>query len=299
MDIRQLRYFITVAEYLNFTKAANQLYVAQSAISHQIADLEEQVGVKLFIRNKRSVQLTPAGSVFLKEAIEIVEKTSGAIEKAQQTDSGVIGSLSIGFLSVHVRSFLPKVIKRFRELYPKVELHLNHFPSKMLKESLEEGELDIALTQPSGLHRIEEIEIQTVAKEKYCIVMHNNHPLANFKKIKLPDLATEPFIIHNRHDSPVGSYDFIVHLCEQSGLTPRIVSQPRFVDTVPILVESEIGISILPKSFEAVSSPSLRFIEIDGLEGHDFELVMAWKKNNLNPSISLFLNILSEMNVLT
>lgn len=299
MDIRQLRYFITVAEYLNFTKAANQLYVAQSAISHQIADLEEQVGVKLFIRNKRSVQLTPAGSVFLKEAIEIVEKTSGAIEKAQQTDSGVIGSLSIGFLSVHVRSFLPKVIKRFRELYPKVELHLNHFPSKMLKESLEEGELDIALTQPSGLHRIEEIEIQTVAKEKYCIVMHKNHPLANYKKIKLPDLATEPFIIHNRHDSPVGSYDFIVHLCEQSGLTPRIVSQPRFVDTVPILVESEIGISILPKSFEAVSSPSLRFIEIDGLEGHDFELVMAWKKNNLNPSISLFLNILSEMNVLT
>jgi len=299
MDIRQLRYFITVAEYLNFTKAANQLYVAQSAISHQIADLEEQVGVKLFIRNKRSVQLTPAGSVFLKEAIEIVEKTSGAIEKAQQTDSGVIGSLSIGFLSVHVRSFLPKVIKRFRELYPKVELHLNHFPSKMLKESLEEGELDIALTQPSGLNRIEEIEIQTVAKEKYCIVMHKNHPLANYKKIKLPDLATEPFIIHNRHDSPVGSYDFIVHLCEQSGLTPRIVSQPRFVDTVPILVESEIGISILPKSFEAVSSPSLRFIEIDGLEGHDFELVMAWKKNNLNPSISLFLNILSEMNVLT
>jgi DNA-binding transcriptional LysR family regulator len=299
MDIRQLRYFITVAEYLNFTKAANQLYVAQSAISHQIADLEEQVGVKLFIRNKRSVQLTPAGSVFLKEAIEIVEKTSGAIEKAQQTDSGVIGSLSIGFLSVHVRSFLPEVIKRFRELYPKVELHLNHFPSKMLKESLEEGELDIALTQPSGLHRIEEIEIQTVAKEKYCIVMHKNHPLANNKKIKLADLATEPFIIHNRHDSPVGSYEFIVHLCEQSGLTPRIVSQPRFVDTVPILVESEIGISILPKSFEAVSSPSLRFIEIDGLEGHDFELVMAWKKNNLNPSISLFLNILSEMNVLT
>lgn len=76
----------------------------------------------------------------------------------------MIGSLSIGFLSVHVRGFLPEVIKRFRVLYPKVELHLNHYPSKMLKEALEEGELDIALTQPSGLHRIEEVEIQTVAK---------------------------------------------------------------------------------------------------------------------------------------
>lgn len=296
MDIRQLRYFITVAEHLNFTKAANQLYVAQSAISHQIADLEEQIGVKLFIRNKRSVQLTPAGAVFLKEAMEIVEKTSGAIEKAKQTDAGVIGSLSVGFLSVHVRSFLPEVIRRFRELYPKVDPHLNHYPSKMLKEALEEGEIDIALTQPTGLHRIEEIEIQTVAKERYCIVMHENHPLASRDTIKLVDLATEPFIIHNRHDSPIGSYDFIVHLCEQNGLTPRIVSQPRFVDTVPILVESEMGISILPKSFEAVSSPSLRFIEIDGLEGHDFELVMAWKKNNLNPSISMFLDVLTESN---
>jgi DNA-binding transcriptional LysR family regulator len=298
MDIRQLRYFITVAEYLNFTKAANQLYVAQSAISHQIADLEQQLGVKLFIRNKRSVQLTPAGSVFLKEAIEIVEKTSGAIEKAKQTDAGVIGSLSIGFLSVHVRRFLPNVIKQFRETHPNVELFLNHLPSKMLKEALEEGEIDIALTLPAGLDRIEEIEIQSVTREPYCIVMHKNHPLSGHKKIKLSELAKEPFIIHNRHASPVGSYDFIVHLCEQSGFTPRIVSQPRFVDTVPILVESEIGISILPKSFEVVSSPSLRFVEIDGTVDSDCELVLAWKKNNLNPSIQLFLDVL-EKEILT
>jgi DNA-binding transcriptional LysR family regulator len=294
MDIRQLRYFITVAEHLNFTKAANQLYVAQSAISHQIADLEEQLGVKLFIRNKRSVQLTPAGSVFLKEAIEIVEKTTGAIEKAKQTDAGIIGSLSIGFLTVHVRSFLPEVIKQFRELYPKIELHLNHFPSKMLKESLEEGELDLAFTLPAGLHRIEEIETLTVAREPYCIVMHKNHPLSSKKKIKLSDLASEPFIIHNRQASPVGSYDFIVHLCEQSGFTPRIVNQPRFVDTVPILVESEMGISILPKSFEAYSSSSLRFVEMEGVKNHDCELVVAWKKNNLNPSIPLFLEVLEK-----
>ncbi|MGI8384251.1 LysR family transcriptional regulator [Robertmurraya sp. P23] len=292
MDIRQLRYFITVAEHLNFTKAANQLYVAQSAISQQIADLEDQVGVKLFIRNKRSVKLTPAGSVFLKEAIEIVEKTCVAIEKAKQTDEGIIGSLSIGFLAVHVRGFLPEVIKRFRKLYPKVELHLNHFPSKMLKDELEHGELDFALTLPSGLHRIEEIEIETVAKEPYCIVMHKNHPLVNNKKITLSDVAQEPFIIHNRHDSPVGSYDFIVQICEQHGFTPKIVSQPRFVDTVPILVESEMGISILPKSFETISSSSLRFVEIDQFDDQDFELVIAWKKNNLNPSLSLFLKVL-------
>jgi DNA-binding transcriptional LysR family regulator len=195
-----------------------------------------------------------------------------------------------------VRSFLPDVIKRFRELHPKVELHLNHFPSQMLKDSLEQGELDLAFTLPAGLDRIEEIEIKPVASEPYCLVMHKNHPLSNHKKIKLSDLATEPFIIHNRHDSPVGSYEFIVHLCEQSGFTPHIVSQPRFVDTVPILVESEIGISILPKSFEAISSPSLRFIKMDGVKDNDCELVIAWKKDNLNPAIQLFLDVLTSIN---
>jgi DNA-binding transcriptional LysR family regulator len=294
MDIRQLQYFITVAEYLNFTKAANQLYVAQSAISHQIADLENQLGVKLFIRNKRSVQLTPAGSVFLKEAIEIVEKTSEAIEKAKQTDGGIIGSLSIGFLSVHVRSFLPTLLKQFQKQHPKVELTLNHLPSKMLKEALEHGEIDFAFTQPSGLDRIDDIEIQPVKSEKYCVVMHKNHPLSSKRSIQLSELAKEPFIIHNRHDSPVGSFDLIVHLCEQSGFTPNIVSQPRFVDTVPVLVEAEMGISILPKSFEAISSPVIRFLEIDDINNeNDFELVIAWKKNNLNPSISIFLDVLS------
>ncbi len=126
--------------------------------------------------------------------------------------------------------------------------------------------------------------------------MHKNHPLSRHKKIKLSELAAEPFIIHNRHDSPVGSYDFIVHLCEQNGFTSKIVSQPRFVDTVPILVESELGISILPKSFEAISSPTLHFIEIDGENGHHCELVLAWKKNNLNPSFQLFFDALTNLN---
>lgn len=155
---------------------------------------------------------------------------------------------------------------------------MNHFPSKMLKDELEHRELDFALTLPSGLHRIEEIEIETVAKEPYCIVMHKNHPLVNNKKITLSDVAQEPFIIHNRHDSPVGSYDFIVQICEQHGFTPKIISQPRFVDTVPILVESEMGISILPKSFETISSSSLRFWKLINLMTKTLSLSLLGKR---------------------
>ncbi|MEB3103605.1 LysR family transcriptional regulator [Ferviditalea candida] len=295
LDTRQLRYFITVAEHLSFTEAANKLFIAQSAVSQQIADLEEKVGVKLFIRSKRSVQLTPAGAVFLQEATKILNRAAEAIDKARQTESGVIGSLSIGFLATHVRSFLPDVIKRFRELYPKVELNLNHYPSKMLKEALESKEFDIGFTSPAGLHRIEGIQIQPILKDPYCIVTHKNHPLASQSSIKLSDLSDEPFIIHNRHDSPIGSYDYIVKLCESSGFIPRIVSQPRFVDTVLILVEAEIGIAVLPRSFKLMSDANLRFLEIETEEDKYFELVVAWKKMNVNPSIPIFLQVLSQL----
>jgi len=295
LDLRQLRYFIKVAELLSFTEAANQLFVAQSAISQQIADLEDKVGVKLFIRSKRSVQLTPAGTVFLKEALQIVNKSVTAIEKARQAESGIIGSLSVGFLAPHVKAFLPELIKRFRAKHPQIELQLNHFPIRMLKESLETDDLDIAFTAPSGLSRIDGIQTKIVHKAPYCIVMLRSHPLAEQDKLRLADLAEESFIIYNRHDSHVGSFHFIVQLCENSGFTPKIVSQPRFADTVLILVEAGMGIAILPKDFEASSHSELRFIEIDDVDDHLFELAVAWKMTNINPSIPIFLEVLDTM----
>lgn len=295
LDLRQLRYFIKVAEYLSFTEAANQLFVAQSAISQQIADLEEKVAVKLFQRSKRSVQLTPAGTVFLKEAIQIVNKSAEAIEKARHAESGITGSLSVGFLAPHVKTFLPELIKRFHNEYPKIELQFNHFPIRMLKDALELDELDIGFTAPSGLIRIDAIQTKIIHKAPYCIVVPRSHPLAEQRKIRLVDLAEEKFIIHNRLDSHVGSFHYIVQLCEKSGFTPNIVSQPRFVDTVLILVEAELGIAILPKDFESRTNPTIQFIEIEEADNNTFELAIAWKKTNMNPSIPIFLKQLDAI----
>lgn len=295
LDLRQLRYFIKVAELLNFTEAANQLFVAQSAVSHQIADLEAKVGVKLFIRNKRSVQLTPAGAVFLKEVEPIVTKSEMAVQKAQQAESGIIGSLSVGFLAPHVRGFMPELIQRFRVHYPQIELIMNHYPIRMLKESLENGDLDLGLTAPGGLSRIDGIQTKIIQRTAYGLVVPRNHRLASHSVVKLSELADEPFIIYNRHENHVGSFHIIVQLCEKNGFTPKIVSQPRFVDTVLILVESGMGIAIMPKSFETESNPALRFVEIDGVGDLYFELAAAWKKGNINPSIPLFLEQLEAL----
>ena len=114
MEIRQLRYFISVAEHLNFTEAAKQLFVAQPAVSQQIKSLEKEIGIKLFVRDKHSVQLTPAGKVFLNDAIEMLNRFEDVIKKARKAEIGEVGELSIGFLNAPVKNFLPGLVKDFR-----------------------------------------------------------------------------------------------------------------------------------------------------------------------------------------
>jgi DNA-binding transcriptional LysR family regulator len=126
LDLRPLRYFISVAKHLNFTEASKELYVAQPAVSQQIAYLEKKVGVKLLHRTKHSVQLTEAGTVFLKDAKEIVKKLDESFVSARQAEEGLIGTINIGLLSVPMRDFLPLLLRKFRRKYPNVIIRLNY-----------------------------------------------------------------------------------------------------------------------------------------------------------------------------
>jgi len=292
MDIRQLRYFIAVAENLSFTEAAKQLYVAQSAVSQQIADLENKLGVKLFDRNKRSVKLTNAGAVLLEEAITLVNKSEEAIKKTRQAELGIVGNLNIGFLGYTEKNLLPYLIRNFRSNYPKIDLHLDQYTHGMLIESLNTGELDIAFTLGFGIDKIGGLEKKSIFTETVSIVMYCDHPLANKDRIKLSDLSNEDFIVLNKEESPQG-YNQTLLICANNGFTPNIVSEPRLLSTVLMLVDAGMGIAILPRSLENNASPSLRFIDIEG-ERIEHELVVTWKKSNTNPSIALFLKELES-----
>lgn len=287
MDIRQLRYFISVAENLSFTDAAKDLFVAQSAVSQQIADLEKKIGVQLFVRDKRSVKLTSAGSVLLKESISLVDKTEEVIKKTRQAAQGIIGNLKIGFLGYSERFYLPSIIKQFQINYPDVDLQLEQYNHGMLNEALITGELDIGFTFSFGIASIGGLEERHVFTESISAVLHNEHPLAHRDRISISELAKERFIVLNKEESPQG-YNQTLLICANNGFFPNICREPRLLHTVLLLVESGMGIAILPKSLRLHSSPSLRFIDIDG-EKNEYDLVVAWKKNNGNPSIQLFI----------
>ncbi|MDR7236386.1 LysR family transcriptional regulator [Neobacillus drentensis] len=299
MDIRPLRYFISVAEHLNFTEASKHLFVAQPAVSQQIAYLEKKIGVKLFHRTKHSVKLTEAGSVFLKDAREILRKLDESIENARQAEEGLIGTINIGLLSVPVRDFLPRLIRKFRQKYPKVNIRLNFYHVGKIIEKLKSDELDIAFTLSLGLQSIGGLEYKNLWTQPHSIIVHQDHPLANRKSINIQELSQESFVMLGREESPPG-FDLLLAACANHGFSPNLVNTASHIDAVLMMVDAGIGITILPKYLQLFSSPTLRFISI---EGDDFkvDVLASWKKKNENPSLPLLIEelelLLSQQNV--
>lgn len=292
MDVRQLKYFAAVAEYLNFTEAAKHLYVAQSAVSQQIADLERELGVQLFNRTKRSVKLTNAGKVLLKEANFIIGRMNEAKEKTKQADLGLIGSLRVGFLGYAERSLLPPFIRHFRQLYPQIELHLDQYHHGELIEMINNEELDVGFTLAFGIESMSHLDFMTIFQETIAVVVHEEHPRAKDKIIKLSELSTEPFIVLNRRESPQG-YQQTLQICTNNGFTPHIAHEPKLLQTVLMLVDAGMGIAILPKSAQMLASNSLCFIELDEKQ-EAYELVATWHRHNVNPSTALFIDELRK-----
>lgn len=294
LEIRQLRYFISVAEHKSFTKAANELFVVQSAVSQQIASLEEELGIKLFNRNKRFVELTEAGKVFFNEAVSLLEQAESAITKAQRAQAGLIGTLKIGFLAAPVRNFLPILINRFSKKYPEVEVTLHHLTMKELNEKIDTNDLDVVFSVSLGenLLNLNQFEIHPLYSTSTCVYMRYDHPLVEKDTIKIGDLRHEPFIMRDREEAPQWN-DYVIDLCMKEDFYPKIVTQTRRIEAVMMLVDAGLGIAVFPKYLQMYKGPK---IQVKAIEGEEKQLdVIAFRKlTNKNPTISLFFAELHE-----
>jgi len=292
MELRQLRYFIAVAEQLSFTEAAKRLYHSQSSISHQIADLETTLGVKLFVRDKHSVSLTSAGKTLLFEAHALIAKTEEAVQKTRQSACGSMGTLNIGFLSLSVVRVMPQLLGTFRASYPKIEIKLDQMNPGQISEGLEQEELDLGFTRSISRSRSSGLTWRRLYVEKVCAAVHETHHFAKETTISLSELSRESFVSINRAQSP-GLFDLTLRLCSSRGFSPNILSRHQHMETVLCLVEAGIGISILPRSFEQIASRSVRFIDIAGKDA-SVDLCIVWNERKENPSIQLFLQTVNE-----
>lgn len=293
MDTQQLEYFISVAEFLNFTKAAKKFFISQTAISQQIKSLEKNLGVKLFYRNNRSVKLTPAGKIFYKEAKLLVNRTNNAIKKVQMASTGFIGSLKIGFVSSHGKTYLPKLIRDFNNSYPLINLSIVEGNVETLYKSLEQDLLDLTFNLNFDLNEYKNIKWKSLKKYSLYAILYKNHHLSKFSSIPRSYLKNEDFICLDRSLAPKG-FDRMISTCVDSGFSPNIVHQCNSIQTILLMIEAEMGISIFPRYIESKENSNLTFIKLDG-DNEYVESVIAWNTLNANPSLSTFLKYIDKI----
>ena len=240
MELRHLRYFVTVAETLNFSKAAARLHIAQPPLSRQIRQLEDELGTALLIRDRRRVVLTDAGKVFLQEARGILNQAEHAMESVRRVAKGELGKLRVG-----IGSGLGQAVNRalFEHLksHPGVEVECQDILSSLQNAALVEREIDVGFMRPPI--DTENVASQKLFEEPFCVYLPKSHPLAHQRKVKLQQVKDEALLLYDRSVSR-GVYDKTLELYREAGLTPRIVRTHTapYDEAGTVLVSSGKGI---------------------------------------------------------
>jgi DNA-binding transcriptional LysR family regulator len=262
MELRQLRYFIAVAEERSFSRAAARLHVSQPPLSVHVKSLEEHVGVRQLDRTNRGVTLTPAGQVFYDEIRSVLRRLDQARLKARNAGQGEVGTLSVGFVSIADYGVLPPALKRFRERYPKVEVHLHELTTDAQIKEIRGGRLNLGI----GLGPVDEadLDFETVLHEKLLLAAPTGHSLIKGDAaVRLKAFANESFIIPPRDIAP-GLYDLIISQCRASGFTPRINQHARQMQTVIGLVASGMGFALVPSSVRNLKRSGVQYRALRG-----------------------------------
>ena len=293
MTLQQLRYFIALGQHLHFGEAARACFVSQPSLSQSIADLEKEIEVPLFNRGNRSVQLTPAGSVFFTNVMEIIKLVDNAVIQAKRVNCGLSGHISIGILGGLSSGTFPASVKRFKDKYPNLDVDLQMVNMKTMNLHLLQGTIDIALTRKLDVENQSlDLDWITLYKDRFSLVVHRDHPLAASSRINLADLADQPFVFLAKDATP-NTYNFTIALCAKRGLSPRIVYQAPTLEVLCTMLKAGMGCAIIPECASAYGSGELVFIEIDG-EDTVSEVVLAWQRKNANSIIPLFLDEFHE-----
>jgi DNA-binding transcriptional LysR family regulator len=295
MELRHLRYFLAVATELHFGHAAEKLHIAQPPLSHQIRQLEAELGFELFTRTKRSVILTPAGQAFLIQVKQIFQQLDQAIEIGRKTSRGELGQISIGFVGSATYNILPVMLQQFRDRYPQVQIELHELTTDRQLIWLREGKIDIGLMRPPIIEP--DVTSEIVFEESLAIALPASHQLATVDSIDLRLLAREPFILFPRQLAP-GLYDPIIALCQAAGFSPLVVQECIQMQTIVSLVSANMGVSIVPESIQQVQRAGVVYKPIQDLTPPGSKQILrlatisiVWRTNDDSPTVSRLLEI--------
>lgn len=296
VELRHLRYFVAIAEELNFDRAARRLRMSQPPLSQQMRDLEREIGVTLLDRSQRSIRLTQAGRMFLEEAKRTLEQVERSVQTAVRADRGEIGRLSIGFLGSATYDVLPRMLRAFRKRCPEVQLQLQTMSTSQQLQAFKEENIDVGILRMpvddgSQLFTSASLQTKVVANEPLVAALSTEHRLAKTEAVRLRDLAEEDFILWPRSQG-VHTHDRIIGLCQNAGFSPSIVQESAELQTTLGLVATGIGASLLIGTPEhMLRHPSVVYRAVEDAEVV-FQLALAWKIEGDSPVVQAFINSL-------
>lgn len=291
MELRHLRYFCAVAAQQGFSRAARTLNVSQSAISEQLSDLEREIGVALLVRGRQRIRLTPHGEIFLNEAKSVLAAANQAVETAQRSARGEIGTLNVGFLNGGTGPEVPNIIKDFRRRFPGVRVSISEMIPKEQAQALANGSLDVGFTRPLEPPFDQILRSELLYRDPLIAVFPVDHPLAR-GPVDLRSLARERFVLVGRDASPA-LFDKIMSLCSQAEFFPQIVATGVVWSNLMILVQAGEGIAILPSNLQLRGSKDLAFCPLTN-RGASFGIVIAWSPHREGPVQKAFLEMVRD-----
>ncbi len=276
MELRQLRYFVAVAEELHFGRAAKRLAISQPPLSFNIARLEESLGYALLRRSTREVELTPAGRVFYREACRILGLAEQAQVLGQRAARGELGSLRIGFVGAALLSPIAGVLRRFELERPGVLLTVKELNSFEQVDALQREQVDFGIMHPRAIPP--GLCSQVLYQEPFVCALPAGHALAGQKQVQLKALKDEAFVLFPRHFSPE-YHDRIIAMCVAAGFTPYIRYEVRANATVAALVAAGFGVAIVPHSVQRVAIDGVVFLPLAKTRVNS-ELIGVWREED-------------------
>ncbi len=298
LELRQLRYFVTVAEELHFGRAARRLHMTQPPLSQTIMALEETLGAPLFERNRRGVALTAAGAALLPEARRLLEQAAGLAELVQRAATGARGRLSLAFVSSADYSVLPPTLRAYRAEFPQVEITLKEATSDLQLDDLLDGRVDAGLLIPPLPDRArQDLDYLPVLSEPLVLAAPGSLPavataLARGRPADLRKLAGIPLIIFPRHISPA-LYDAILSVFREAGITAEVGQEAIQMQTIVSLVSAGMGLALVPQSVSNLRRPGVEYLPL--VQSTPLvETGLAWRRDNASPVLRGFLELMRK-----
>jgi len=290
VELRLWRQFVAVAEELHFGRAAQRLHMTQPPLTQAIANIERQLGVRLFDRTKRSVQLTATGQALLPEARELLARAQALPAHARAAAHGEIGRLRLAFVSTVGFGLLPQWVRAFRALHPQVEFELVEATGDVQLRLLERGDADAGFMlhspgfAPAGLDHLR------IVREPLVLALPEQHPLATSRTLALKAVLQEPLVMFPRRIVP-SLHDAIFGLYHASGREPRIVQEAIQMQTIVNLVSAGLGVAWVPESVQQFQRPGVTYRQVGGRAAQQVpgcETSLVWPAEARQPTLERF-----------